>query len=162
MVRPIVKSTVLFCLFAAGLAAQNPSRDDVLKAMRKAADFYRGKVSTEGGYHYYYTADLSYGRSEHAEGLKQVEVQREATPIVTLAYLEAWEATGDRTFLDHARAAAQALVRGQLCSGGWDYIIEFDPAKRNEYQYRSDNNCGEDKRASPISTTTRRRVRHVR
>lgn len=114
--------------------------------MRRAADFYRHKVSTEGGYHYYYTADLSYGRSESAEGPTQVEVQREATPIVTLAYLDAWDATGDREYLEHARAAAHALLRGQLCSGGWDYLIEFDPAKRNQYQYRSDKNCGEDKR----------------
>lgn len=109
------------------LSAQAPSKEDVLRAMRKAADFYRHKVSTNGGYHFYYTADLSYGRSESAEGPTQVEVQREATPIVALAYLDAYEATGDRTYLDYARDAANALVKGQLCSGGWDYLIEFDP-----------------------------------
>jgi len=141
-----VRTTIVFLMSVITLQAQGPSRDDVVKAMRKASDFYRSKVSTEGGYHYYYTADLSYGRSEHADGLTQIEVQREATPIVTLAYLDAYEATGDRVFLEHARAAAQALVRGQLCSGGWDYIIEFDPAKRHEYQYRSDRNCGEDRK----------------
>lgn len=127
-------------------AAESPSRQEVLEAMRKAARFYRHQVSTEGGYHYYYTADLSYGRSEAAEGPTQVEVQRQATPIVALAYLEAYEATGEREFLDFARDAAHALVRGQLCSGGWDYLIEFDPEKRKGYQYRADNNCGEDKR----------------
>lgn len=127
-------------------AAEAPSREEVLAAMRKAARFYRHQVSTEGGYHYYYTADLSYGRSESAEGPTQVEVQREATPIVALGYLDAWEATGEREFLDFARDAAYALVRGQLCSGGWDYLIEFDPEKRKNYQYRADNNCGEDKR----------------
>lgn len=132
-------------LFAAAVSAQNPSRDEVLRAMRKAADFYRHKVSTEGGYHYYYTADLTYGRSEHGEGLSQVEVQREATPVVALAYLEAFDATGDKTYLEHARAAGQALVRGQLCSGGWDYFIEFDLAKRKDHQYRADKNCAEDK-----------------
>jgi PelA/Pel-15E family pectate lyase len=128
------------------LPAQAPTKEEALAAMRRAADFYRNKVSTGGGYHFYYTADLSYGRSESAEGPTQVEVQREATPIVALAYLDAYDLTGDRLFLDHARAAAQALVRGQMCSGGWDYLIEFDPAKRGQYQYRSDNNCGEDKR----------------
>jgi PelA/Pel-15E family pectate lyase len=114
--------------------------------MRKAADFYRHKVSTEGGYHYYYTADLSYGRSEAAEGPTQVEVQREATPAVAFAYLDAYGMTGDRAYLEFARAAAHALTRGQLCSGGWDYLIEFDPAKRKQYQYRADDNCGSDKR----------------
>src|SRR6185503_9419407 len=127
-------------LLASVLGAQAPTKDAALRAMRKAAEFYRNKVSTEGGYHYYYTADLSYGRSESAEGPTQVEVQREATPIVALAYLDAHEATGDRIYLDHARDAARALLKGQLCSGGWDYLIEFDPAKRPQYQYRADRN----------------------
>jgi PelA/Pel-15E family pectate lyase len=136
---------ILF-LLAPVLAAQTPTKSEVLRAMRKAADFYRHKVSTEGGYHYYYTSDLSYGRSESAEGPTQVEVQREATPIVALAYLDAHTATDDRAYLEFARAAAQALVRGQLCSGGWDYLIEFDSEKRKQYQYRADKNCGDDKR----------------
>src|SRR5215813_14165266 len=135
-----------FLLLSTAAGAQTPAREEILRAMRKAADFYRHKVSTEGGYHYYYTSDLSYGRSESAEGPTQVEVQREATPVVAFAYLDAYDATADRAFLDYARAAAHALVRGQLCSGGWDYLIEFDPQKRKEYQYRSDDNCGSDKR----------------
>ena len=146
MVNNTMRIAIALLLGAAALSAQNPSREEVLRAMRKAADFYRHKVSTEGGYHYYYTSDLTYGRSEHGEGLTQIEVQREATPVVALAYLDAFEATGDRTFLEHARAAGQALVKGQLCSGGWDYTIEFAPAKRKEHQYRYDKNCGEDKK----------------
>lgn len=126
-------------------AEEAPTRPQVLEAMLKAARFYRHKVSTHGGYHYYYTADLRYGRSEASEGPTQVEVQRAATPGVALAYLEAYEATGEREFLEFARAAAHALVRGQLCSGGWDYFIEFDPEKRKNYQYRADGNCGDDK-----------------
>src|SRR5687767_10485991 len=133
-------------LVASVLGAQGPTKDAALRAMRKAAEFYGNKVSTQGGYHYYYTADLSYGRSESAEGPTQVEVQREATPAVALAYLDAYGATGDRAFLEFARAGAKALVRGQLCSGGWDYLIEFDPEKRKQYQYRSDDNCSADKR----------------
>jgi PelA/Pel-15E family pectate lyase len=118
------------------------SRAQAENALRKAAQFYREKVSTQGGYHYYYAEDLSYGRSEHSEGPTQVEVQREATPIVGLSYLLAYNTTGDRFYLEAARAAANALVLGQQCSGGWDYIIEFDPEKRKKYPYRSENNCG--------------------
>jgi hypothetical protein len=141
-----MRRAAILVLSATALFAQAPSRDEVLGAMKKAASFYRHKVSTGGGYHFYYTADLSYGRSESAEGPTQVEVQREATPMVALAYLRAWDATGDREFLEYARGAAQALVHGQLCSGGWDYLIEFDPEKRKHYQYRADHNCGDDKR----------------
>lgn len=139
-----MSATITTLLLAAALlaassdaAAQEPSRAEVLKELRKAAEFYRTKVSTEGGYHFYYTADLSYGRSEHEEGFTQVTVQREGIPSVGMAYLEAYDATGDRYYLDLARDAAYSLVKGQHCSGGWDYVIEFDPAKRKYYPYRA-------------------------
>ena len=135
----------LAAVLAAGLlgAQQQPTKEQALGAMRKAGEFYWKKVSTEGGYHYDYAADLSYGRSEHSEGPTMVETQREATPVVGMAFLDAFDLTGDRFYLDAARAAAQALVRGQLCSGGWDYSIEFDPAKRARYPYRADGHCAE-------------------
>ena len=124
-------------LFTGAVFAQQATLD----AMRKASTFYADKVSTHGGYHYYYTEDLSYGRSEHGEGSTQVETQREATPRVAMAYLEAFDATGDRFYLEAARKAAHALVEGQLCSGGWDYLIEFDSAKRGKYPYRNGGDC---------------------
>lgn len=129
---------------AVALAQAEPSREDVLAAMRRAASFYTERVATEGGYHFFYAEDLSYGRSEHGEGPTQVEYQREGTPLVALAYLDAYDATGDRLFLDAARKAGGAYVRGQLCSGGWDYSVELDPAKRSKYQYRADGNCKPD------------------
>lgn len=128
------------------VAQSAPSREEVLAAMRVAASFYVDRVSTEGGYHYFYAEDLSYGRSESAEGPTQIEYQREATPVVTLAYLDAYDATGDGLFLDAARKAGEAYLRGQLCSGGWDYLGEFDPQKREQYQYRGDGNCSRDAR----------------
>lgn len=133
---------VAFLVPAAVFAQPGPSRDDVLGAMRRATTFYADRVSTEGGYHFFYAEDLSYGRSEHGEGPTQIEYQREGTPLVTLAYLDAYDATGDRLFLDAARKGGGAYLRGQLCSGGWDYFVELDPEKRKQYQYRSDANCG--------------------
>jgi hypothetical protein len=140
----LVLAVILCALCAIPAPAQSQAqltREQSLQAMRRAVEFYWKKVSTEGGYHFHYAEDLSYGRSEHGDGLTQVEVQREATPVVGLAYLRAYEATGERLYLDAARAAAHALVKGQLCSGGWDYLIEFDPAKRPPYRYRSDGGC---------------------
>jgi PelA/Pel-15E family pectate lyase len=138
------KFVILFVVTSLGVvqAEAQVTRAQAELALRKAAEFYLQKVSTRGGYHYYYAEDLSYGRSEHGEGPTQIEVQREATPIVGLTYLRAYDATGDRFYLEGARAAAHALVLGQHCSGGWDYIIEFDPEKRKKYPYRADNNCG--------------------
>src|SRR5262245_54934830 len=129
-IKILVFVVVLFTFAASSDGPQaraQVARADIERALHKAAEFYWKKVSTQGGYHYYYAEDLSYGRSEHGEGPTQIEVQREATPVVGLAYLRAWEATGDRFYLDAARAAAESLILGQHCSGGWDYIIEFDP-----------------------------------
>jgi PelA/Pel-15E family pectate lyase len=132
----------LAILAASSLFAQpQPSREETLRAMRRAAEFFAGKAAIHGGYHYYYAEDLSYGRSEHGEGLTQIENQREATPRVAMAFLEAYDATGDRFYLEAARKAAHATVQGQLCSGGWDYLIEFDPAKRKNYPYRAEIDC---------------------
>lgn len=80
--------------------------------------------------------NLSYGRSEHGEGPTQVETQREGTPAAGMAFLEAWWAT---RITWRRRGPGGA---GQLCSGGRDYVIEFDPAKRAKLPYRANGNCG--------------------
>ncbi|HYZ86176.1 MAG TPA: pectate lyase [Bryobacteraceae bacterium] len=134
-----MKRLALILISALPLVAQTP--EDVRTALRKAVAFFVTSVSPHGGYHYYYTADLSYGRSEHSEGLNTSENQREATPLAGMTFLEAYEATGDSFYLDAARRTAVALTKGQHCSGGWDYTIEFDPAKRKAHPYRVDNNC---------------------
>ena len=122
-----MKHLVALLAGAAAVSAQSPTREQALAFMKKSAEFYATRVSTGGGYHFTYAEDLSYGRSEHGEGPTQVEFQREGTPIVGMAFLEAFDATGDKFYLEAARAAAHALVKGQLCSGGWDYFVEFDP-----------------------------------
>ena len=138
-----MRTTILLMVLASmGPAQAPPAKEQALEVMKKAAAFYREKVSTGGGYHFFYANDLSYGRSESAEGPTIVEVQREGTPRVGMAYLEAFDATGDRYFLESARSVGGAYVQGQLCSGGWDYTIEFDPEKRKRFAYRVDNNCG--------------------
>jgi hypothetical protein len=147
-----MKRTALRGLLAIGIVAVGfPARGDdpalrerARAALRKAVDFYRTKVSTQGGYHFQYAEDLSYGRSEMSEGPTRVEVQREGTPLVGMAYLGAYEATRDSYYLEAAREVARALVRGQYCSGGWDYFIEFDPQKRAPFPYRVDGRCPPD------------------
>lgn len=126
---------------AATLAAQSPSREEVLRALKRAVAFYNEKVSPYGAYHFAYTEDLSFGRSEATDSLTRPEVQREGTPSAGDAFLRAWDATGDRYFLEAARRVAYAYVAGQLCSGGWDYWIEFDPQKRKPIAYREGGNC---------------------
>ena len=123
--------------------------EEVRKALEQAVEFFRSRVSNSGGYHFRYASDLSYGRSEAAHGPTQVTVQTGGTPLVGMAYLRAYEATADSYYLDVARETALLLVRGQHCSGGWDYIIELDPEKRSSYPYRVDGDCAETRESAP-------------
>jgi PelA/Pel-15E family pectate lyase len=123
---------------------QSPSKQEVRAALRKATEFFITKVANEGGYHATYSADLSYGRSgKGGAGPTQISATGGTTPLVGLAFLEVWEATGDRYYLEAARSAARAMVKGQMCSGGWDYTTELDPVKRKNYRYRIDGDCCE-------------------
>ena len=123
-------------------------------SLRKAVEFYRTKVATEGGYHFAYAEDLSYGRSEMSEGPTRVEIQRDGTPLVGMAYFDAYAATADAYYLEAARDVARVLVKGQYCSGGWDYYIELDPSKRAQFPYRTDGGCARREAAGPERPTT--------
>lgn len=124
-------------------AAAEPSRDEALAAMKRAAEFYRREVAVRGGYVYYSSLD---GRKRLGEGVAsptQVWVQPPGTPTVGLAYLAAHEATGEKLFLDTADAAAEALIHGQLRSGGWTNSIDFNPQGKTA-AYRNGQGKGKD------------------
>lgn len=126
---------------AAPRAAETPAKPDLAAeartALARATAALRSR-STEGGYLWRYSADGTRRAGEVAATPTQVWIQPPGTPSVGLAFLRAHAVTGDARYLDAARAAAEALVRGQLESGGWDYLIEFDPAKRAAWDYRAD------------------------
>ncbi|MEJ2703718.1 MAG: pectate lyase [Sedimentisphaerales bacterium] len=137
------RTTIVIILAGIGLlpcAAANEGglREQAAQAMRRATRFFRTEVSTEGGYLWQYSEDLTLREGEGEATDSMVWVQPPGTPSVGMVLLTAYEATGDSYYLDAAKDAAYALVRGQLRSGGWDYRIEFDPARRSRYAYRVD------------------------
>jgi hypothetical protein len=105
-------------------------------ALRKAITYFAEHAAVEGGYVYRASQNFSRREGEHKVTPTMVWVQPPGTPTVGLAYLKAYEATGEAAYLDAARRTAGALLRGQLRSGGWDYTIEFDPKLRTKYAYR--------------------------
>jgi hypothetical protein len=131
---------------AADAASAVPTRQEVLAALRKAAEFYVTKVGTEAGYHPVYTVHVSPGQADE-KGQWQIsgkgpQTVQQATPTVGMAFLQAWQATGDRYFLKAAQSAAHGMLRGQMCSGGWDErVTELDPVKRKKYRFRADGDC---------------------
>ncbi len=143
----------LAMLASTARADERPLREQAAEALRKATAYFRTNVATEGGYLWRYSEDLARREGEEKATATQVWVQPPGTPTVGMAFLSAYVATGDSTYRDAARDAAYALVRGQLRSGGWDYLIEYDPEKRTRYAYRSQPAAPVDARRSMNVTT---------
>jgi len=101
------------------------------EAMEKATAFMRS-ISTGGGYVYKYSPDLKKRTAERTARDTQIAIQPPGTPSMGMAFLRAYEATHASVHLEAARAAATALARCQLASGGWHATADFDPARPNE------------------------------
>ncbi len=157
------KAMIAAWVAIAGLsgAAEGPARDEAAAALRRGVAFFREKVAVEGSYLWTYSEDLSKREGEGVARPTVGWVQPPGTPSVGSVMLEAWEATGDRFHLDAAMEAAQALVRGQLASGGWDYSIEFDPARRRKLPYRSDGGAAGKNVTTLDDNTTQSAVRFL-
>jgi PelA/Pel-15E family pectate lyase len=123
-------------------AAGEASRDSVLDAMQRAATYFRTRVARHGGYVYYYSTDLTRRLGEGVAGPEEVWVQPPGTPSVGLAYLAAYEATADKFYLEAARETGEALIYGQLQSGGWTASIDFDPSGPRVGLYRNGKGRG--------------------
>jgi len=116
--------TAVVCVSGTARAA-DPSRGDVLAAMRSAADYMANTVSNRGGYLHTYTEDFSEQWGEATARPTQVWVQS-GTPRMGELFLDAYRATGDPAYLEYAKRAANVLIYGQHPAGGWHYLIDFD------------------------------------
>ena len=123
-------------LWAAAGAAQ--PRAEIEAGLKRAAVFFREQVATEGGYLWKYSEDLALREGENVADDRTVWVQPPGTPTVGLAFLRAWQVTGDTYYLEAAQAAGRCLVRGQLRSGGWPYQIPFDAKRRGKLDLRGE------------------------
>lgn len=128
-----------FAVLATAISAAEPPplSKQAHEALARATRFMRS-ISAEGGYLWRYSLDLKERAGETKATATQVWIQPPGTPSMGEAFLRAHAATKDTQFLDAARDAGDALATGQLESGGWDYLIEFDPVKRAAWYRRAD------------------------
>lgn len=133
----IVLMALVFCSVPVR-GADDSLRDQAAQVLRKATSFFHKRVSSHGGYLYRYSEDLTKGEGEERGDMKTVWIEPPGTPAVGLVLLDAYDATGEPTYLDAAHDTGMCLVRGQLRSGGWDNLIEFTPKRRERYAYRVD------------------------
>jgi PelA/Pel-15E family pectate lyase len=104
-----------------GTTADRPA---IVATMKRAAAFMTDEAAVEGGYVWTYLPDFSRRWGELEAAPTMIWVQPPGTGTMGHAFLDAYHATGDRQFLDAAKSAADALVRGQHPAGGWNYVID--------------------------------------
>jgi len=152
-----------FCLPIVATAAEPPLREQAIAGMNRAAEFYRAKASAHGGYVYYCSLDFTQRWGEGKATPDQIFIQPPGTPAVGMAFLKAHAATDDKFYLDAAQAAAEALVFGQLQSGGWAQVIDFDPRGAKAGLYRNGKSRGRNYSTfdDGISQSARRFLTHA-
>ncbi|MCG8511228.1 MAG: pectate lyase, partial [Rhodospirillales bacterium] len=134
--RLLLLAIIGICLLASPCRAD--LRAEAEAAAKRACTFLHKQVSTEGGYLWRYSADLSLREGEGIVTTQTVWVQPPGTPAAGEAFVRLYEATGEQVFLAAALDAADALRRGQMRSGGWQAAVEFEPKRRKKWGYRLD------------------------
>lgn len=134
----VLLAVALLCTGSVTRAAEGDLPRAAASALHRSVAFFHQKVAKHGGYVYLYSADLAKSEGEGKTGPDTIWVQPPGTPAVGSALVEAYQRTGDAACLAAAKDAGEALIRGQLRSGGWTNSIEFAPEDRARMAYRVD------------------------
>lgn len=127
------RSLYILILMTSAASAQESAKDlreTASRSLKKAITYYHDTVSSHGGYVYYVSLDLKRRWGEGEVTKDTIFVQPPGTPTVGMALLKAHAATGEPAYLGAATDAANALVYGQLKSGGWTQVIHFAKPER--------------------------------
>ena len=95
----------------------DPEIKEVLAVTKKAAGFMSETVSTNGGYVFLYSEDLTQKWGEIPARDTQIWVQPPGTPAVGMMFLKAYDATGDPIYLDYAEKNGRCIDLGTTSCG---------------------------------------------
>ncbi len=95
------------------------------QTMLRATQYMVEKVSTNGGYVWYYMPDFSRTWGEMEAYKTMIWLQHPGTVSMGHLFLEAYHATRDEYYYQAAEKAARAIIWGQSYEGGWNYLIDF-------------------------------------
>lgn len=115
--------------------AATPSRAQIEAVMKRATRFMVEDVSTHGGYVWSYLPDLSRRWGEMEATPDMIWVQPPGTADMGELFLDAYHATGDDYYYQAAEKAADALIAGEIPTGGWNYFIDFGGPEATRHFY---------------------------
>jgi PelA/Pel-15E family pectate lyase len=117
--------SILLCAGASAQSRRDEVRQQALDAMKRATVFMMDSVSTRGGFVWSYLPDLSRRWGEMEATPTMVWAQPPGTPSMGHLLLDVYHATGDEYYYRMAERVTNALIWGQLPSGGWNYMFDF-------------------------------------
>jgi len=117
--------TAVFLLCLAADFAPAVDRTEVLATMKRATAFMTETVSYQGGYVWNYLTDFSRRWGEMEATKTMIWIQPPGTPAMGHLFLDAYHATGDETYYHAAEQTADALIKCQHESGGWNYVADL-------------------------------------
>ena len=125
-----IKILFLFAVFSCLNILQSSAQStkfvsDAEQTMLKATRFMVEKVSTNGGYVWYYLPDFSRQWGEMEAYKTMIWLQDPGTISMGHLFLDAFRATGNEYYYQAAQKAANAIIWGQSNEGGWNYMIDF-------------------------------------
>ena len=83
------------------------------------------KVSVNGGYVWYYKQDLSRRWGEMEAFPSMAWIQGPGIVSMGNLFLEIYRVTKDEYYYKLACKSIDALIKGQMKCGGWNYMIDF-------------------------------------
>lgn len=115
----------MFLMSIPALPQEKRTTLEIEQTMLKATQYMVDKVSTNGGYLWYYLPDMSrrWGEMEAYESM--IWIQNPGTVSMGHLLLDAYHATEDPYYYHAAQKAANAIIWGQSQHGGWNYMIDF-------------------------------------
>jgi hypothetical protein len=124
----ISKSLIVFAFLQIGIivnAQTKISEEQAMKTMLKATEYMVQNVSTNGGYVWYYTPDLSRQWGEMEAYKSMIWLQHPGTISMGHLFLDAYHTTKNEYYYLAAQKAAAAVIQGQSPEGGWNYMVDF-------------------------------------
>jgi len=116
---------LVFLVHQKTLSQTNELAAETERAMLRATKFMVEKVSTNGGYVWFYLPDFTRRWGEMEAYKSMIWIQSPGTVSMGHLFLDAYRATGEEYYYQAAEKTAAALVWGQSPEGGWNYMIDF-------------------------------------
>lgn len=119
---------LVFCMLLLPTSSEAKPKtieEEVQQTMFRATQFMVEKVSTNGGYLWYYLPDFSRQWGEMEAYKTMIWLQHPGTVSMGHLFLDAYRATGDEYYYQAAEKTTAAIIWGQSNEGGWNYLIDF-------------------------------------